>query len=463
MPRDWPANAVESWPIERLTAYDRNARTHTPAQIKQIVSSVKKWGWTMPVLADEKGLILAGHARVSAAREMGLESVPVIVAKGWSASEKRAYILADNKLALNAGWDQDLLSFEVTDLAADGFDLELAGFDLDELAGLTAASDGATDPDHLPKVPSAPVTRSGDIWLLGHHRLLCGDSTDAAGVARLMGDALADVCFTSPPYAQQRNYGAVIQDWPGLMRGVVSAAPLRHSAQLLVNLGMVHRDNEWVSYWDPWLMWMHENKWRRFGWYVWDQGPGMPGDWNGRLAPAHEFIFHFNRTSVRPHKSKAKRPENIQLFGEKHGGMRRKDGSVGKRSSREASLQTHKIPDSVIRVTRHHGGLGKAGSHPAVFPVALAEEMLVAFSDPGDIAYEPFCGGGSQLIAATMRNRRCYAIEISPAYVDVCVRRWQDFTNQSAALEESGRSFEETEADRQAASAEPASAISVSR
>jgi len=146
----------------------------------------------------------------------------------------------------------------------------------------------------------------------GGHRLLCGDSTRADAVTRLMDGNEADICFTSPPYAQQRNYQTGPQDWDALMSGVFAILPVKHDGQVLVNLGLVHHESEWQPYWVAWIDWMRAAGWRRFGWYVWDQGPGLPGDWNGRLAPSHEFIFHFNRSGVgRPRKTKAKLPESI--------------------------------------------------------------------------------------------------------------------------------------------------------
>ena len=181
--------------------------------------------------------------------------------------------------------------------------------------------------DEPPESPAVPITKPGDLWLLGDHRLLCGDSTKAEDVERLMAGAKADLCFTSPPYGQQRDYTeegkAKVSDWDGLMRGVFANLPMADAGQVLVNLGMIHRDGEWIPYWDGWIAWMREQGWRRFGWYVWDQGPGMPGDWNGRLAPSHEFIWHFNKESVRPEKAR-----DCKHAGEKHGGkgQRGKDG-----------------------------------------------------------------------------------------------------------------------------------------
>jgi DNA modification methylase len=187
--------------------------------------------------------------------------------------------------------------------------------------------------------------------------------------------------------------------------------------------------------------------WRRFGWYVWDQGPGLPGDWNGRLAPSHEFIFHFNRVAERARKTRDKLPENIEVMRGDRGGMRQKDGSIGGRSNPAAGLQPKKIPDSVIRVMRHKAR-GIEVEHPAVFPVDLAAEVLTAFSDADDVVYEPFCGSGTSIIAGEKNSRRCLAMEVSPAYCDVAVKRWQAFTDCVAVLADDGRTFEQLSAAR---------------
>jgi ParB-like chromosome segregation protein Spo0J len=204
----WPADRVERWPIDRLIPYVRNARTHSDAQVAQIAASIREWGWTAPVLCDEAGGLIAGHGRVLAARQLGITEVPVMVARGWSEAQKRAYILADNKLTLNAGWDEEMLRVELADLKGLGADLSLAGFSENEIATLTAGSGdaGLTDPDEVPEAEETPVSRTGDLWILGRHRLLCGDSTSRQDVERLADGALADLCFTSPPYGQQRDY-----------------------------------------------------------------------------------------------------------------------------------------------------------------------------------------------------------------------------------------------------------------
>jgi ParB-like chromosome segregation protein Spo0J len=177
--RQWPADQVERWPIERLIPYANNARLHSEADLDKITASIRKWGWTNPVLVDEQGVLIAGHGRVAAAAKLGLKSIPVIVARDWSSEEKQAYRLADNELAARASWDSDLLRSELRDLKLAGFELDLIGFKPDRLEDILAGlgSSGLTDPDSTPEVPETPVTQSGDIWLLGGHRIGCGDST----------------------------------------------------------------------------------------------------------------------------------------------------------------------------------------------------------------------------------------------------------------------------------------------
>jgi len=276
---------------------------------------------------------------------------------------------------------------------------------------------------------------------------MCGDSTSVEAIDTLMDGQRADLCFTSPPYAQQRDYGAAkekVGDWDSLMQGVFACIPTKDGAQVLVNLGLVHRDSEWQPYWDNWVAWMRDSGWRRFGWYVWDQGPGLPGDWNGRLAPSHEFIFHFNRESRRANKTVESKHGGQVIGG---GGLRGKDGVVRQKTGTGRKSGTHRIPDSVFRVMRHKGKVD-GGKHPAVFPVALVESVIDAYAKSGDFLFEPFTGSGTQIIAAEKTATNCYGMELDPAYCDVAVRRWQNFTGQTATLEGDGRTFAEIEAER---------------
>jgi hypothetical protein len=273
------ALTVETRRVEALIPHAKNPRTHSDAQIAQIAASIVEFGWTSPILVDGDNGVIAGHGRLLAARKLGMREVPVIELAHLSAAQKRALVIADNRIALDAGWDEALLVLELADLAEVGFDLDMTGFtateierllDLvedgdaaggdrepvsraadaenDESADADAIDNGEEDSgeDHDPASTIAPVSRAGDVWIIGRHRLICGDAGDPAVVAALMRGETAHLCITSPPYARQRDYASGIGDWDALMRGVFAAADgaLRDDAQLLVNLGLVHDDNE---------------------------------------------------------------------------------------------------------------------------------------------------------------------------------------------------------------------------
>ena len=457
------ASRIEMWPLDRLKPYQRNARTHSDTQVAQIAASIVEFGFTAPLLVSDDGGILAGHGRLAAARKLDLDAVPVVVLDHLTPTQRRAYILADNQLALQAGWDQELLAVELADLSAAGFDLALTGFSDEELADLlgdieeTERADEAApiaepEDEDIPDAPATPVSQPGDIWQLGAHRLICGDSTDPSMVAALMVGDRASLCFTSPPYGQQRDYTQGIADWDALMRGVFANLPMADDGQVLVNLGLIHRDNEFIPYWDGWISWMRTQGWRRFGWYVWDQGPGMPGDWAGRLAPSFEFVFHFNRQSRKPNKivpcKHAGQDSHLRADGSSTA-MRGKDGEVGGWTHAGQPTQDYRIPDSVIRVMRHKGKIGRDIDHPAVFPVALPEHILLAYSDPGDVVFEPFGGSGTTILAAQKTNRVARAIELAPSYTDVAVKRFQqNHPDIPVTLLATGQTFAEVESER---------------
>ena len=451
--------AIERLPIDRVLPYTGNARTHSDAQVAQIAGSIAEFGFVNPVLVDGRDIIIAGHGRVMAARKLGLTEVPVVRLEHLTDVQRRALTLADNRIAEAAGWDERLLSEELARLADEDFKLEILGFDDAELKDLlgddtdTPAAE-VGDADDVPDAPTVAVSRTGDVWQLGEHRLICGDAGDHSIVAALMGSDRAHLCFTSPPYSTQRNYtGEGTQDWDVLMRGVFAQLPMRDDGQVLVNLGLVHRDNEWQPYWNTWLDWMRMQAWRRFGLYVWDQGPGLPGDWNGRFAPAFELVFHFNRQARQPNKIVpciyAGKDTHLRGDGTSAGGMRNKDGSKTTWNHVGTVTQDYRIPDSVIRVMRHKGKIGQDIDHPAVFPVALPEFVLQSYSDEGEIVFEPFCGSGTTILAAQRTGRRVRAVELAPEYVDVAVKRFQqNFPDAPVTLASTGQSFGEVAAMR---------------
>ena len=237
-----------------------------------------------------------------------------------------------------------------------------------------------------------------------------------------------------------------------LMRGVFTRVPMAEDGQVLVNLGLIHRDNEVIPYWDAWLGWMRTQGWRRFAWYVWDQGPGMPGDWAGRFAPSFEFVFHFNRASRKPNKivpcKHAGQESHLRADGSSTA-MRGKDGEVGGWTHKGQPTQDTRIPDSVIRVMRHKGKIGQDIDHPAVFPVALPEFVIEAYSDAGDVVFEPFGGSGTTMLAAQRTGRVCRSVEIAPEYVDVAIKRFQqNHPGVPVTLLATGQSFDEVVNER---------------
>ncbi|MFL1462537.1 site-specific DNA-methyltransferase [Roseococcus sp. DSY-14] len=485
----WMAAKILLRPVAELRPHAGNARVHSPEQLEQIKASMLAFGFTNPLLVDEEGVLIAGHGRLEAATAIGMAKVPVIVLRHLSAAQKEALRLADNRIAENATWDQAMLRDALAAVqAVPDIDLGALGFSADELADILAAagdavSDGdapealsadpaegggaagaadaeepADDPaDADPEPPRQAVTRPGDLWLLGDHRLLCGDSTDAASVARVMGEDRAALLFTSPPYGNQRDYTTGgVTDWDALMQGVFQhlEAAMRPDGQVLVNLGLIHRDNEWQPYWAGWLDWMRARGWRRFGLYTWDQGPGLPGDWNGRLSPAFELLFHFNREARRPNKIIPCRWAG-HVNSEK-GGLRAKDGTVGEWQHAGQGVQETRIPDNVLRITRHKAR-GIETEHPAVFPVALPDFLMRAYADEGDVVFEPFAGAGTTIIAGQRTSRRVRAIELAPAYVDLAVARWRMLhPDMPVTLADDGRDYDAVAAARQEVTANAA-------
>ncbi|GAA0822525.1 DNA modification methylase [Ralstonia mannitolilytica] len=454
--------------------YARNPRKNDHA-VDRMAAAIVEFGFRIPVVARSTGEVVDGHLRLKAARKLGLKTVPVVLADELSDVQIKAFRLIANRSVSWAEWDEELLSLELAELSEAGYDLALTGFDDAEIerlladieeepvaedeAAVSGESSDADEDDITP--PTVAVTRPGDLWLLGEHRLICADSRDAAAVVRLLEGDRAHLLFTSPPYANQRDYTTGgISDWDALMQSVFGAAQtaMREDGQMLVNLGLVHRDNEWQPYWDGWIEWMRTQGFRRFGWYVWDQAVTVPGDWAGRLAPRHEFVFHFNRRSRKPNKivpcKWAGHETHLRADGSSTA-MRSKDGKVGAWNHAGQPTQAFRIPDSVVEVTRQRGRIGEGIDHPAVFPVGLPKFFIEAYTDAGEIVFEPFAGSGTTLLAGQLTGRPVRAIELAPQYVDVALRRWlQHHPGTAPVLEGSGRTFAEVAAERLGETAE---------
>jgi DNA modification methylase len=419
---------IKRMPVADLRENPNNPRTIKDDKFRKLVQSVRDFPEMLearPIVCTSDGVVLGGNMRLKALREAGIKDVPVYVVK-WTENKQSEFLIKDN---VGFGeWDWDILANEW-----DAAELEEWGLDVWQMP--QEEPETFTDPDDVPELPIEATTQPGDIYVLGKHRVMCGDSTNPEHVARLMDGQKADLCFTSPPYLQQRDYTKEgkekVQDWDALMCGVFANLQMKPKGQVLVNLGLVHQKNEWVPYWQTWIEWMRSEGWNRFGWYVWDSGFGLPGDWNGRFAPSHEFVFHFNKEAEKPKKIVISKLGGQKT--KKTSSLRKKSGEISGFSQAAAdgsyTRPDTKIPDSVIRVNRSYGKI--RSEHPATFSVEFAEVFVQSW--PG-LVYEPFLGSGTTLIAAEQNAQPCFGMEISPNYCDVIVKRWEDFTKQKAQL-----------------------------
>jgi DNA modification methylase len=409
----WPADRVERRKVADLIPYARNARTHSDEQVAQIAASIREWGWTTPVLIDEASGIIAGHGRVMAARKLGLAEVPVMVAAGWSEAQRRAYVLADNKLALNSGWDTAMLSEELKGLADLGFDAGLTGFSADELAGLFAEStDGLTDPDEVPEVPVDPVSVLGDVWLLGRHRIVCGDCTDALVVDKALNGVKPHLMVTDPPYGV--GYDA---DWRNkAMRADGSPSDGRA-------VGKVLNDDK-ADWSEAWALFPGDVV------YVWHAGNMAHIVADSLLASGFgiraqiiwaKSQFVIGRGHYHPHHEPC------------WYAVREKQGATGHWNGDRKQSTLWQIDKPRKSET----------GHSTQKPVECMQRPIENNSSPGQAVYEPFSGSGTTIIAAEMTGRSCHAIELNPAYVDVAIKRWQDFTGKKARHADTKMTFEE--------------------
>ena len=410
----WLADKLEHWPIERLLPYIRNARTHSEAQIAQIAASIAEFGFTAPILAGADGVIVAGHGRLAAARKLGLASVPVVVLEHLTPTQRRALVIADNKIAESAGWDEELLRLELADLQEADFDLALTGFDADELleimAGEESTTEGNTDEDAAPEVPVTPVSQPGDVWIMGQHRLLCGDSTDAASYDSLLGNERVAMIFQDPPYnvdyantAKDKlrgtnrpilndNLGDGFQDF---LLAAFKPALARCNGAVYVAMSSSELDTL-------------QSAFRAAG-----------GKWS-------TFIIWAKNTFTLGRSDYQRQYEPI-LYGWPEGATR------------------HWCGDRDQGDVWHFNKPRVNDLHPTMKPVELVERAIRNSSRPGDVVLDPFGGSGTTLIAAEKAGRKARLIELDPKYADVIVRRWQDWTGQQATREADGVAFNQAE------------------
>jgi DNA modification methylase len=407
-----PADKVERWKIEKLVPYARNARTHSDEQVGQIAASIKEWGWTTPVLVDEQGSIIAGHGRTLAAQRLQMTEVPVMVAKGWSDAKKRAYVLADNKLAMNAGWDNEMLALELGEIGDLGFDLDLTGFTADEIAALTPEQiePGLTDEDEVPDLPEQPVTVLGDVWVLGKHRLMCGDSTSIDAVDKLMDGQKADMVFTDPPYGvayegghntkkrtQIKNDALEGENLTGLFYGALSVAHI-------------------VT---------HEHA----AFYVW-YASGKSVETFAALSDLPLKLraiiqWYKVRSGLGAFMSQYKPNCEPCIYAHKDGSSPQWFGPTDEKTVWELKKEQ------------------RNDFHPTQKPIELPERAINNSSKKGQIILDLFGGSGSTIIAAEKTSRQARLMELDPKYVDVIIKRWQDFTGKIATHAETGKPFAE--------------------
>ena len=399
--------AIEIWPVNRPQPYSRNARTHDAAQVEKIAASMLEFGFTNPILVDANDTIIAGHGRLMAAKHLGRTEVPVIVLGHLTDAQRRAYILADNRLALDAGWDMEMLAAEVAALDAEDFDLSLTGFSDDELADLLLDDEGDTepegDPDETPDPPEKPVILLGDVWLLAGHRLMCGDSTSEESVSELMAGDVAELVFTDPPYGveYQSNMRTKSERFD----------VLKNDDTFLDITPIVSKfSHGWVFVWTSWEV---QTRWidlfSEYGYptniVIWHKPGGGIGDLKKTFLSDYEVALVWHR--------------GAELCG-------KRIGSVWTINKDGASTYVH----------------------PTQKPVALGVEAIDKTTTRGAIVLDLFGGSGSTLMACEQTKRNARLMELDPRYADVIVKRWEAHTGKQAVLEATGQTFSDVMAER---------------
>ncbi len=416
---NWLAERIEHWPIERLIPYARNARTHSTEQVAQIAGSIAEFGFTNPCLVGSDGVLIAGHGRLQAAMQLGLKVVPVLVLDHLSPLQRRALVIADNRIAERAGWDNEVLRLELEALEAEGLDLDLVGFDTDDLAELLEAeepdNDGLTDDDAAPDLAAAAVSRLGVVWVMGPHRLLCGDATRAEAYGQLLGGAKANMVFTDPPYnvsyvGKNKKAESILNDalgaeFGGFLTSALTQLVANCRGAMYVAMSSSELDTLQAAF---------------------------------RAAGGHFSTFIiWAKDRFALGSADYQRQYEPMLYGWPQGAKRHWCGD------RDQS--------DVWQIKRH----ARNDLHPTMKPVELVERAIRNSSMPGHVVLDGFGGSGTTLIAAEKAGRVARLIELDPKYCDVIVRRWQDWTGQRATREEDGAGFDEVASEAEAEALQP--------
>lgn len=387
--------------VSDLIPYARNSRTHSDEQVAQIAASIKEFGWTNPILVDAEGVVIAGHGRLMAARKLGYTEVPTIELSEMTETQKKAYVIADNRLALNAGWDNEMLTIELNELLADGYALDILGFDTSELNALLEPDviEGLTDEDAVPEVGPDSITKSGDIWLLGKHRLMCGDSTSMEHLAKLTNGQMVDMWLTDPPY--NVAYEGKTKDSLTIQNDSMGDDQFRQflrdsytAADTVMKPGAVfyiwHADSEGYNFRGA----CHDAGWKVRQCLIWKKSSMVLGrqDYHWRHEPC--------------------------LYGWKEGARH--------------LWATDRKQTTILEFERP----SRNKEHPTMKPVALFEYQMLNNTKGGDIVLDSFGGSGTTMIAAEKNGRISNVMELDPKYCDVIVKRWEEFTGKKAVLEE---------------------------
>jgi site-specific DNA-methyltransferase (adenine-specific) len=386
-------------PVDKLIPYINNSRTHSDEQVAQIAASIKEFGWTNPILVDGENGIIAGHGRLMAARKLGYTEVPTIELKDLTETQRKAYIIADNRLALNAGWDNEMLTIELNDLLADGFALEMLGFDPKELDALLEPEvlEGLTDEDAVPNVPDEPTTKLGDIYQLGNHRLMCGDSTSIDAVTKLTSGGGVDMLLTDPPY--NVAYEGSTKEKLTIKNDNMANDQFRQflrdafvTADLVMKAGAVfyiwHADSEGLNF----------------------RGACVDAGWTVRQC------LIWKKSSLVMGRQDYHWKHEPCLYGWKDGA-----GHLWSADRKQTTILEFDKPS-------------RNGEHPTMKPVALFEYQMLNNTKGGDIVLDLFGGSGTTLLAAEKHGRHARLMELDPKYCDVIVKRWEDFTGKKAVL-----------------------------
>ncbi|NHF74857.1 site-specific DNA-methyltransferase [Paracoccus xiamenensis] len=407
---------IEFWPIERLRPYARNAKMHGPDQVARIAASMARFGWTVPCMVGDDGELIAGHGRVLAATELGLNEVPVIRLGHLDEAERRAYRIADNKLTELGDWDEALLRDEVAGLLADDFDLSLLGFAEDELEALLQdpdlGDDGAAEGEgDVPEPPAEPVSVPGDLWRLGAHRLICGDSTSADVVAELLGDVRPLLMVTDPPYGV---------DYDPAWRNATGASATKRTGKVL--------NDDRADWREAWALFPGDVA------YVWHGALHATTVADSLIAAGFDIRSQIIWAKDRLVLSRGDYHWQhepcwyaVTKRGKGHWAGDRKQTTLWQIANRDQDAET---------------------VHGTQKPVECMRRPILNNSSPGQAVYEPFMGSGTTLIAAETTGRVCYGIELNPAYVDVAITRWQNLTGQSAILDGTDKTFDDLTANR---------------